>query len=1124
MMALDCSFHFLSGVYMMLLFCLGIVLVNSVNEEGSSLLMFKASLHDPNNNLYNWNSSDLTPCNWTGVYCTGSVVTGVKLYQLNLSGTLAPTICNLPKLLELNLSKNFISGPIPDGFADCGSLEVLDLCTNRLHGHLLTPISKITTLKKLYLCENYMYDEVPEELGNLVSLEELGNLVSLEELVIYSNNLTGRIPSSIRKLKRLRVIRAGLNGLSGPIPTEISECESLEILGLAQNQLEGSIPRELQKLQNLTTILLWQNSFSGEIPPEIGNISSLELLALHQNSLTGGVPRELGKLSQLKRLYMYTNMLNGTIPPELGNCTKAIEIDLSENHLIGIIPKELGLISNLSLLHLFENNLQGHIPRELGQLRVLRNLDLSLNSLTGTIPLEFENLTYMEDLQLFDNQLEGVIPPRLGAIRNLTILDISANNLFGMIPLHLCGYQKLQFLSLGSNRLFGNIPYSLKTCKSLVQLMLGDNLLTGSLPVELYELHNLTALELYQNRFSGMINPGIGQLRNLERLLLSANYFEGYLPPEIGSLTQLVTFNVSSNRFSGSIPHELGNCVRLQRLDLSRNHFTGMLPNEIGSLVNLELLKVSDNMLSGEIPGTLGNLIRLTDLELGGNQFSGSISIHLGRLAALQIALNLSHNKLSGSIPDSLGNLQMLESLYLNDNQLVGEIPRSIGDLLSLVVCNVSNNKLVGFVPDTTTFRKMDFMNFAGNNGLCRVGTSHCHPSVSSSHAAKQNWIRNGSSREKIVSIVSGVVGLVSLIFIVWICLAMRHRSHDAFASLEGQPNTHVLDNYYFPKEGFTYQDLLEATGNFSENAVLGRGACGTVYKAVMSDGEVIAVKKLNSRGEGANSVDRSFLAEISTLGKIRHRNIVKLYGFCYHEDSNLLLYEYMENGSLGEQLHSSAITCALDWSSRYKIALGAAEGLCYLHYDCKPQIIHRDIKSNNILLDEVFQAHVGDFGLAKLIDFSFSKSMSAVAGSYGYIAPEYAYTMKVTEKCDIYSFGVVLLELVTGRSPVQPLEQGGDLVTCVRRAIQASVPTSELFDKRLNLSAPKTVEEMSLILKIALFCTSTSPLNRPTMREVIAMLIDAREYVSNSPTSPTSESPLHEDDAISSKDDGVEL
>lgn len=203
-----------------------------------------------------------------------------------------------------------------------------------------------------------------------------------------------------------------------------------------------------------------------------------------------------------------------------------------------------------------------------------------------------------------------------------------------------------------------------------------------------------------------------------------------------------------------------------------------------------------------------------------------------------------------------------------------------------------------------------------------------------------------------------------------------------------------------------------------------------------------------------------------------------------------------------------------MDWDARYKIALGAAEGLCYLHCDCKPQIIHRDIKSNNILLDESLEAHVGDFGLAKLIDLPFSKSMSAVAGSYGYIAPEYAYTMKITDKCDIYSFGVVLLELVTGKSPVQPIDQGGDLVTWVRRSTQNMMPTSTIFDQRLDLSARRTIEEMSLVLKIALFCTSLSPVNRPTMREVIAMMLDAKEASCSSTSSPTSETPLEEDAA----------
>ncbi|KAK9293099.1 hypothetical protein L1049_021084 [Liquidambar formosana] len=271
-----------------------------------------------------------------------------------------------------------------------------------------------------------------------------------------------------------------------------------------------------------------------------------------------------------------------------------------------------------------------------------------------------------------------------------------------------------------------------------------------------------------------------------------------------------------------------------------------------------------------------------------------------------------------------------------------------------------------------------------------------------------------------------------------------------------------------------------------------------------MPTGHIIAVKKLASNREG-NNVDNSFRAEILTLGKIRHRNIVKLYGFCYHQGSNLLLYEYMARGSLGELLHGDS--CCLDWQTRFMVALGAAQGLSYLHHDCKPRIVHRDIKSNNILLDYNFEAHVGDFGLAKVIDMPQSKSMSAVAGSYGYIAPEYAYTMKVTEKCDIYSYGVVLLELLTGRTPVQPLDQGGDLVTLVRNYIQNNSLTLGILDARLNLKVESHVAHMMTVLRIALQCTSTSPFDRPTMREVVLMLIDSNEPEENYDFSPSHDS-----------------
>ncbi|VFQ80781.1 unnamed protein product [Cuscuta campestris] len=1080
----------------------------ALNQEGISLLEFKRSLMDPYNNLQSWNSSDVNPCNWAHIACNEyHKVTNVDLHGLYLSGSLSSSICQLPALKELNVSANSISGHIPD-FLHCHNLEVLDLCTNRFHDRFPSRWSYLASLRKLYLCENDVYGEVHAEIGSISFLEEL---------VLYSNNLTGRIPNSIGKLKMLKIIRAGKNYFSGPVPAELGECESLQVIGLAENMLEGPFPVALQGLESLTHLFLRTNSLSGVIPPEIGNFSNLEILALDDNLFTGPLPKEIGKLTKLKSFFIFRNHLNGTIPWEIGNCSSAIEIDFSENLLGGIIPKSLGRVSNLRLLHLFENQLHGNIPRELEELKKLETLDLSINNLTGLIPLGFQNLESLKNIQLFDNHLDGSIPPLLGVKAALSVLVLSRNNLIGSIPPTLCWFQKLRILSLGSNKLSGNMPHSLKTCKSLEQLMLGGNLLTGTLSVELCKLQNLSALELYQNRFTGLLPSDIGNFRRLERLLLSDNYFLGHIPPEIGKLVRLVTFNVSSNRLSGAIPRELGDCIKLQRLDLSKNWFTENLPDTLGLLVNLELLKLSDNRFIGKIPHTLGKLARLTELQMGGNFFSGEIPIELGQLTALQISLNISHNALTGLIPRNLGNLQLLESLYLNDNQLTGEIPGSIGELMSLSVCNLSNNNLVGVVPDTPLFRKMDSSNFDGNAGLCKLDSPNCFPSRTPLPSLNPSWMKKVTYREKIIIICSAAVGLVSLIFIVGICWMMKNHTR-SIVLVNNQVDADSANEHHTLQKRYTFQDFVIATQGFSESAIIGRGACGVVYKAVMTNGEVIAVKKLKSGGGG--NIENSFTAELSTLGNINHRNIVKLYGYCYRHDSSLLLYEYMENGSLGEILHGNKENCILSWNDRYKIALGAAEGLCYLHHDCKPQIIHRDIKSNNILLDEMLEAHVGDFGLAKLIDMPYSKSMSSVAGSYGYIAPEYAYTLKVTEKSDIYSFGVVLLELVTGGSPVQHIDQGGDLVTWVRRSVREGASISCVFDKRLDCLLGRTTEEMSLVLKIALFCTNISPLNRPTMRQVVAMLIDAREAMSNSLPSPTSETPLDDDDDDDDDDD----
>jgi serine/threonine protein kinase len=263
----------------------------------------------------------------------------------------------------------------------------------------------------------------------------------------------------------------------------------------------------------------------------------------------------------------------------------------------------------------------------------------------------------------------------------------------------------------------------------------------------------------------------------------------------------------------------------------------------------------------------------------------------------------------------------------------------------------------------------------------------------------------------KIIAIVAAVIGGISLILIAILLHHMR-KPLETVAPLQDKQILSAGSNIpVSAKDAYTFQELVSATNNFDDSCVIGRGACGTVYKAVLKPGQIIAVKKLASNREGSNT-DNSFRAEIMTLGKIRHRNIVKLYGFIYHQGANLLLYEYMSRGSLGELLHGPN-SSSLDWETRFMIALGAAEGLSYLHHDCKPRIIHRDIKSNNILLDENFEAHVGDFGLAKVIDMPYSKSMSAIAGSYGYIAPGESSVFSTSYKTDSICMSLVSYALL---------------------------------------------------------------------------------------------------------------
>ncbi|KAG0489415.1 hypothetical protein HPP92_008226 [Vanilla planifolia] len=312
-----------------------------------------------------------------------------------------------------------------------------------------------------------------------------------------------------------------------------------------------------------------------------------------------------------------------------------------------------------------------------------------------------------------------------------------------------------------------------------------------------------------------------------------------------------------------------------------------------------------------------------------------------------------------------------------------------------------------------------------------------------------------------------------------------------------------------FHKLGFSEYEILDCV---DEDNVIGRGASGKVYKAILSNGEAVAVKKLWGSCKEADGKeqkeDDGFEAEVTTLGKIRHKNIVKLWCCCTHKDCKLLVYEYMPNGSLGDLLHSSK-GGILDWPTRYRIAVDAAEGLSYLHHDCVPAIVHRDVKSNNILLDGEFRAKVADFGVAKVIGKG-PDSMSVIAGSCGYIAPEYAYTLRVNEKSDIYSFGVVILELITGKLPVDAELGEKDLVKWVCATMEHK-GIDQLLDAKLDL---RFKEEISKVLHVGLLCSSSLPINRPSMRRVVKMLLEVRPLEKAKSSKDGKLSPYYYEDA----------
>ncbi|CAN8277242.1 unnamed protein product [Cochlearia groenlandica] len=898
-----------------------------------------------------------------------------------------------------------------------------------------------------------------------------------------NQNFTAKIPTTICDFPNLESLDLSFNYFPGEFPRILYNCTKLKRLDLSQNNFNGTLPGDIHRLSNQIEYLdLAANGFSGDIPTKIGLLSKLKVLNLYQSEYDGSFPPEIGDLSELEELRLATNdkLSPAKIPAEFGrlkkmkflwlsqmnligeisavvfeNMTDLVHVDLSDNKLSGRIPSNLFGLKNLINLFLYANDLTGEIPKSISTVNLVM-LDLSANNLTGSIPDQTGNLTKLEILNLFNNQLTGEIPPVIGKLPVLKELKLFTNELTGNLPAEIGFYSKLERFEVSENRLTGKLPENLCKGRALQGVVVYSNNLTGEIPENLGDCDTLLTVQLQNNNFSGEFPYRIWSAPEMYSVQISNNFFTGNLPEKIA--TNLSRIEIDNNSFSGEIPRGISTWSSLAEFNAGRNRFSGEIPKDITALSNLISILLDSNDLYGELPKEIVSWKSLT-------------------------TLNLANNKLSGTIPKSLGSLPRLINLDLSENRFSGEIPPEIGNL-RLTTVDFSSNKLVGKIPEALDNLAYE-ESFSNNSNLCAYD-----PVINLPDCLKILRESKGLPRKIFAMII--VIAVLLLTISMFVTL-FAVRSYTKKIRRRKCLETWKLTSFH--RVEFEESDILSS---MTEHNVIGSGGSGKVYKIFIEcSGQCVAVKKIWDKKKLDKNLEKEFIAEVEILGTIRHANIVKLLCCVSREDSKLLVYEYLEKRSLDQWLHgdkkkkiSSVVESGnkLTWSQRLNIAVGAAQGLCYMHHDCTPAIIHRDVKSSNILLDSEFNAKIADFGLAKMLVKQNQEphTVSAVAGSFGYIAPEYAYTSKVDEKIDVYSFGVVLLELVTGREGNNG-DEHTNLADWSWRHYQSGNPSEEAFDEDIKESSNK--EEMTTVFKLGLMCTNTLPSHRPSMKEILYIL-----------------------------------
>ncbi|XP_024966759.1 probably inactive leucine-rich repeat receptor-like protein kinase At5g06940 [Cynara cardunculus var. scolymus] len=792
----------------------------------------------------------------------------------------------------------------------------------------------------------------------------------------------------------------------------------------------------------VSSLTLQNLNLSGEISPSICQLSDIITLNLADNFFNQPIPLHLSQCSSLNTLNLSNNLIWGTIPDQISEFKSLMFLDLSKNHVEGKIPDGVGSLLNLQVLNLGNNLLSGSVPLVLGNFTDLIVLDLSLNPfMESEIPSDIGKLLKLEQVLLQRSGFYGEIPSSIVDLKGLTVVDLSENNLTGVLPSRI-----------GSS------------LTKLVSFDVSQNNLFGSFPNGICEANGLATLSLHTNNFNGTLpNTSIANCLNLERLELQNNGFHGDFPNNLWSLPKIKLIRAENNRFSGEIPDSVSMASQLEQVQIDNNSFISKIPHGLGLVKSLYRFSASLNGLYGELPPNFCDSPVMSIINFSHNYIAGEIP-ELKQCKKL-VSLSLADNNFVGEIPVSLGDLPVLTYLDLSHNNLTGEIPLELQNL-KLALFNVSFNRLSGRVP-SSLIAGLPALYIQGNPELCGPGLS--------------NSCSNEGSNRRIAGISKLACALISLALLAGL-LSLAFGFYVIRKASKRKSETGIWRSVFFYPLRVTEQDLIIA---MDEKASRGSsGAFGRVYIVNLPSNELVAVKKIPTFG---NQSFKTLRTEVKTLAKIRHKNVVRILGFCHSYDSIFLIYECLEKGSLGDLIGKGEFQLA--WNFRLKIAIGIAQGLAYLHKDYVPHLLHRDVKSKNILLDSEFEPKLTDFALDRLLgETAFQSSMDSISASSCYMAPEFGYNKKATEQMDTYGFGVILLELVTGRAAEQidSSEETLDVVKWVRRKVNISNGAVQVLDPKLSSSCQQDALGM---LEIGLQCTSVMPEKRPSMFEAVAAL-----------------------------------